>query len=154
MQAHLDSASNAFELAAEHLEALALEKRKLRESLQTIVDSEKSQMTPGDAIARIQQLVVEVRKGFKKAPPPMKRRLLRKLLSSLVYTSQGLEVYFNVGDSYDFNSEVLDQSLLFRDLPIGGNGWGGRGRTCECQNQNLMAYHLPTPQHEQTDPKF
>ena len=32
---------------------------------------------------------------------------------------------------------------------MGHIGWGGRGRTCECESQSLVPYRLATPQDRQ-----
>lgn len=148
VQAHLDAESSAFEIAAEHLESLAEKKKALKESLMRIEAQERATEAPADLVRRIQESVEEVRRGFKKAPAPLKRRLLRKLLRELILTSSGLEVHFNVGDSVQLNANVFDLdarrakktspvgrnsdlSLSFDNLLIGGNGWGSRTRTYE-----------------------
>ena len=33
-------------------------------------------------------------------------------------------------------------------------GWGGRIRTCECKDQNLVSYHLTTPQSRSGNQKL
>jgi site-specific DNA recombinase len=148
MQGRLNPDSNAFELAADHLEELASKKKTLRSALDKIERTQSAEIEPQEIVGKIQERITEVRKGFSKAPPAMRRRLMRKLIKELVYTSEGLEVHFNVDECFDLNSNVVELnadrkrkaapeggdpelSLSFRNLPISGNGWGSRTRTCE-----------------------
>lgn len=148
MQARFNPDSNAFELAADHLEELASKKKILRAALEKLERTQSTKVRPHEVVEKIQERIADVRKGFSKSPPAMRRRLIRKLIKELVFTSEGLEVHFNVDESFDSNSDVVELnagrkkkaaseggnpelSLSFRNLPISGNGWGSRTRTYE-----------------------
>lgn len=100
----------------------------------------------------IQKNMIEFKRGFKKAPLTMKRRLLHKVLGKLVFTHKGLEVEFRFnqarenriqepfesanGKIIDFRAKKIPRtdligseeslSLPFEKLRIEGIGWGGR----------------------------
>ena len=111
----------------------------------------------GEIREEIETKILEFKKGFPKAPAAVRRRLIRKVLGKLVYTSQGLETFFNYEDgrgetaTKDFNQNECkvikfekknqskpllsgaesDLTLSFEKLPIEGIGWGTWTRTME-----------------------
>lgn len=153
-------------LVGERLEQLANKKRDLQNQLLKLSSAEKAEAEIPYQVGELRSLIQDFKRGFSKASPSMKRRLLRKVLKGIVLTSKGLEVSFHIEDSIDgiknAESNVVplvrktepprggnsDLSSLSGELPVLKIGWGTRTRTWECQNQNLMPYQLgDTPIH-------
>ena len=80
----------------------------------------------GQESERIRDRILEFKKGWKKATGSDKKRLSRRVLSRLIPTERGLEVFY-------FSERTAGGDLIGSCVgsDIGGNGWGGRTRTCE-----------------------
>lgn len=145
-----DALSNeAMAVVSERLEHLARRKRELQTELTSLLNSEQSQKEIPNLVSDLRTLVQEFKRGFAKASPAMKRRLLRKVMKGIVLTSEGLEITFHLQDRIpalrETGSNVVemaskrpaprgaesDLSLLSAELPVLKNGWGSRTRTCE-----------------------
>ena len=157
LQLQMSHGTESAQLTAAHLEKLGKQKKIL---LNRILELEEMGFKQKDSVEicnDIENNVIEFKKGFKKAPPSMRRRLVHKVLGKLVYTGKGFETYFKFDEQ---RSEKVQQpfekpndkiipfqakkipssnlseageslSLSFGKLLIGGIGWGRRTRTSE-----------------------
>lgn len=158
LQAQLESGSEAAKLAAEHLEKLGNDRKAMSLRLADLSDLEHGFQETHEMRNVIEGKVLEFKKGYPKATPAVKRRLVRKVLRQLIYLNGELNIYFNTTeDQYRGHSIKDEQSKVvsMRNLgasgppasPLGAagsalifsfgnlrkdlNGWGGRTRTCE-----------------------
>ena len=145
-------------LAAEHLEILGNRKKVLKKYLENLEIFESGQKEACEVSQSIENKMQSFKKGFSKAAPTTKRRMLRRLLEKLVLTPKGLETYFQIDETQlevatnpfihssggkvlkfekkkqpepDLTGPGSDLNLSSQNLLIDGNGWGGRTRTCE-----------------------
>jgi site-specific DNA recombinase len=136
--------TEALSLVSERLEALALRKKEMQAVLLAVESTDKTQNEIPNLVNGLRELINEFKRGFKKATPAMKRRLLRKVMKGIVLTSRGLEISFHVEDQIPdltgLYSNVVELkrknagpegvkselSLLSGELPVIRNGWGSR----------------------------
>ncbi|GIL16307.1 MAG: hypothetical protein BroJett040_00580 [Oligoflexia bacterium] len=156
LQVRLAQGSEAMQLATEHLEGLGKKKKVLVSRQLELEEIEFSQKSEKEICEEIKRNILDFKKGFKRAPPSLKRRLVHKVLGELVLTDKGLEVYYRFHKdrseeiqqlSEESNNRIIEfrakkipssnlskaeESLIpsFANLRIGGSGWGSRTRTC------------------------
>ncbi len=157
LQLQINQGTEASQLTAEHLDKLGKQKKIL---LNRVLELEEMQFTQKDSSEirnDIENNVIDFKKGFKKAPPTMRRRLIHKVLGKLIYTAKGIETHFkfsehrNTDISKPFentndkitpfrakkiaNSNLVgtEESLIlsFQKLLVDGVGWGTWTRTME-----------------------
>ncbi len=111
-----------------------------------------SSVEPEIVCSEIKNNISEFQKGFKKATPATKRRLIHKVFRKLELTAKGIKVYLSMPslESRSTNSNLANSngringfeaenslkskikasedflSQAFENLLIGGIGWGGR----------------------------
>lgn len=157
-QSQLGGGADAVLLVAEHLEKLAQAKKLLSSHFAEVEDRKDGAKEVRKVVSGIQERVAEFKRGFGKAAPVVRRRLLRKVLGNLRYSPGRLEIEFNVSEERAENvisinrtrslekGQILDVSgppalplraagsdlsLPFTNLRDGLDGWGSRTRTCE-----------------------
>ena len=153
LQISTASGSETAALAAEHLEKLGIRKKALRKRIEDLEVMEANRKDAREARDFIETKMMDFKKGFWKATPASRRRMLRRLMQKLVLTGNGLEVFFKIeegavrtGDQpfeAHEGGKVLkfekknqskpllsgaesDLSLLSENLLIDGLGWGRR----------------------------
>jgi hypothetical protein len=125
IQAYALQGSKTAQLAAEHLESLGNQKVTIRNQIEELELLKTNQRDAGEIRVHLEQRIKEFRKGFAKATPSTRRRLLRRILDRLVFTGAGLEVYFNVHQSaevrpWEANNNVLEMRRKGNEKPAGG----------------------------------
>ncbi|MGZ3772741.1 MAG: recombinase family protein [Pseudobdellovibrionaceae bacterium] len=158
LQVQLGTGSEAAKLAAEHLEKLGNDRKAMSLRLADLSELENGFQETREMRNVIEGKVLEFRKGYPKATPAIKRRLVRKVLRQLIYLNGELNVYFNTTEERHNGGFIKDEqgkSVSIRNLGVSGppalprqaagsdlilafgnlrkdlNGWGGRTRTCE-----------------------
>ncbi|MBV2167918.1 MAG: recombinase family protein [Bdellovibrio sp.] len=99
LQMQMSGGTESAALAAEHLEKLGKQKKSLMAFLENLKLQEENIVEAGEVVKVIEEKVLEFRKGFPKATPVLKRRLVRKVLKKLVLTPKGLETFFCVDEN-------------------------------------------------------
>lgn len=157
-QSQLKEGTEAIQLVADHLERLAQRRKALNSQLLENKARQESMKEVREVVAGIQDRVLEFKKGFRKATPAVRRRLIRKVIGKLGYTPGKLEIEFNLSEdraekfvsinkvknkekgqildvteppALPLRAAGSDLSLPFVNLRDELNGWGGRTRTCE-----------------------
>ena len=153
-QIRAQEGTEAARMASELIEKLGRRRATLRQHLEELGTFELAASDASDVCVDIEDNMKAFNRGFSKSAPTVRRRLVRRLISRLVLTSKGLEVFFqmsNQGSSFqevpqevpnrNFSTNAgkfqalpgpnSDLSLLCGNLPIDGNGWGARTRTWE-----------------------
>lgn len=144
--------TEAAKLTANRLEELGNQKNLLVNRLLELEEIELTQKNSKELCEDIQNNIAEFKRGFKKAPLAMRRRLLHKVLGKLIFTEKGLEVEFRFnqareaqvqepfeksnGKVIEFRAKKIPRtdlsgsedvlSLAFEKLRIEGIGWGRR----------------------------
>ena len=95
-QFSMDPKSQAATLLVEKLEALAEQRKTLKQSLEDIKarmdvspDAKRSRMN-------LEQNLERFNRGWKKANPTVKKRFLRRMLDCLVYTNEGIKTFYHL----------------------------------------------------------
>lgn len=158
MQSRLKDGTAAVQLAADRLEELAQKRKELHLQLLEVRARAEGAMEVRDVVSGIQDRILEFKKGFSKATPAVKRRLIRKVLGNLFYAPGKIGIEFNLSEQCaenvisinksknKGNGQILDVkgppalpsraagsdlTLPFVNLRDGLDGWGSRTRTCE-----------------------
>jgi site-specific DNA recombinase len=158
IQMSASGGSEAASLAAEHLETLGNKKKVLRKYIEDLEVADENRKDADQIREAIEIRVRDFKKGFAKASPATRRRMLKRILEKLILMPKGLEAHFRIDENDGKNGsqpfgppeggKVLkfekrkqlkpvlsgsesDLSLLSGTLLNCGIGWGGRTRTCE-----------------------
>lgn len=152
LQLQMSHGTEAAQLTAEHLDKLGKQKKVLLNRIVELEEMNFAQKDSTEICNDIENNVIEFKRGFKKAPPSMRRRLVHKVLGKLVYTGKGFETYFKFNEQHGekvqepfkktndkiipFRAKKIPSSnlseaeeslnLSFANLLIGRSGWGRR----------------------------
>lgn len=159
VQTQVTLGTEAAKLAGEHLEMLGRKRTVLQSHLEKLQEMQNGSEDVGAIRQGIETRILAFKRGYAKATPASRRRLVRQMLERLVFTPAGLEVHFPVHELATERAEHpsglggagpnalrlerkakpaspsgeadVDLSLSFGKLLNLGIGWGGRTRTCE-----------------------
>jgi len=87
----------------EKLEKLAERKRALTAYLDTIETRVRNNQDAKEARSVIENKVLAFKRGWQKATPATQKRLVRRLIDTLVYTPEGLQTYYVTAKDVDLD---------------------------------------------------
>ena len=95
LNAQMESNPEVLKMISEKLEQLGLRKQKLLAQRDLILQKIDEGADVKEARQTIEENAKNLSKGWQKATPSMKKRLVRSLVDRLVYTSSGLHAYYH-----------------------------------------------------------
>lgn len=117
MQGQRSMSADATKLLSESIERIAKEKRELSERLQGMSEHGKRGNSTGEAIQAIKARLGEFERGFAKATPMQKKRLLRRTVQQLVLANRGISVFFHQAEEDGASAHKMH--LVLDDLAQG-----------------------------------
>lgn len=90
----MEKGTQGYQLVAEKLEALAQRKKNLKAYLTVLNDKLATVYDAKEVRLNLEEKIKTFHQGWKKANPIVQKRLLRRLVDCLYYTSEGIKTYY------------------------------------------------------------
>ena len=111
----MDKGSQSHQLVTEKLEILAERKKSLKtylavlnEKLATVFDAKESRLN-------LEEKIDMFHRGWKKANPIVQKRLLRRMIDCLYYTTEGIKAYYYL-DAVEVEKRQFEKNKKAGDL--------------------------------------
>lgn len=111
LQLKFDDDSSGSILIQEKLNKLADEKKRIIQQSEEVMATQQKDQTAHEARMEIEDNIHAFKRGWKKATPTLKRRLLRRLFQAVSVTRNGIEAFYVI-TNFNKSKEALDTSKV------------------------------------------